>query len=485
MIATPLTFFLHILIVVGLGLRIIYRKLAVNTALAWLIIIAALPFFGVGFYFLFGDHKLGRKRLNLGRRIRAYYQKAFGIEADDELAREIETSDYFKDLSKVISKETGFYPSDGNTIKLLSTSEKTISNIISDIDAAKKTCLMEFYIIDPAGKVESVLDAVIGAAERGVDCKILADALGSRAFFRSKWPEKMRDAGVEIQPSLSVGSIKSISKRTDLRNHRKLVIIDQKIGYIGSFNLVDPECFNSDKDCGEWVDIMVRVQGHAVSSFLCVFNTDFLFDTVGSEFDRDAMDELPNETPSNQHNRDAVLQLIPSGPEMSSSLIYETLVSAIFGAREKIVIITPYFVPDESIRLALANAARRGLDVSIIVPKQVDSTMVKYASESMYRELLKAGVKIFRYTDGMLHTKAVLVDHEVSFVGTVNMDMRSFYLNLEVTMVVFDADFSSDMSKLTDTYLAKSNEVDLEFWEERSGFQQFKENVFRLVGPLL
>ena len=394
-------------------------------------------------------------------------------------------SPFFEDLSRVVAHETGFHPTMGNKIRLFDEAGHIFSSLIADIDKAQQSCFLEFYIVEAKGRVVQVLEALERAAKRGVQCRFLADDVGSRVFLKSQWRKRLEEAGVEVVRSLEVGIIKSLSKRTDLRNHRKLVIIDLSIGYIGSSNLVDPVEFKQEADVGQWVDIMARLEGHIVSSLAVVFNTDFIFDKVGGDYSQETLQKFPGETPSKEFERDAVLQLIPSGPEMRTSPIYEVVVAALFGARKSITVVTPYFVPDEALVLALTNAARRGINVMLVLPKRIDSIMARHASEAVYDELLEAGVIITRYQSGLLHTKAILIDEDVSFIGTVNMDMRSFYLNLEVTLAIYDKAFNLRLRDTVNHYVARAEPLELERWKARSKLKRFKENVLRLAAPLL
>ncbi|WP_026941783.1 cardiolipin synthase [Hellea balneolensis] len=485
MTSIPFTVVIHLLVVFGLGLRILYRRIAVNTTLAWLIIIASLPIGGAALYFLFGDHRLGRKRLKLGERIRSFYQEAYEVTSEDLGKSDLDVSPFFADLSHIVSCETGFHPSTGNKIKLFDEAGHILSAMAEDIDNAKQSCLLEFYIVEAKGRVLHVLEALERAAQRGVECRFLADDIGSRNFLKSDWRRRLEAAGVEVVSSLQVGIIKSLSKRTDLRNHRKLVIIDLAIGYIGSSNLVDPVEFKKEAEVGQWIDIMARLEGHAVSSLAVVFNTDFIFDKNGGDYTWESLSQFPQQTPSTDFARDTVLQLIPSGPEMRTSLIYEVVVAALYGAQSSIVIVTPYFVPDEALIMALTNAARRGIEVKIIIPNRIDSIMARYASEASYDALLEAGVTIKHYQSGMLHTKAIQIDAHISFIGTLNMDMRSFYLNLEVTLAIYDRAFASRLKETIDHYIERAIILDREAWTRRSKLKRFKENVLRLAAPLL
>lgn len=485
MLPSSLVFALHIVISVGLTFRLLYRKLAVSTTLAWIIILFSLPYIGIFFYFLFGDHRMGRKRLSQGTRIRQFYQRRYGIEEDPLMDVTLDVSPTMRALSQSVATHPGFPVTHDNKLELLEDTADILDRIVADIDGATNTCFFEFYIVEPEGRVVAVMEALVRAAKRGVDCNLLADSFGSKALFRSSWLHRLRKAGVDVEESLPVGVIKSLSQRSDLRNHRKLIAIDQAIGYIGSFNLVDPKFFKKDKDVGEWVDSMFRLEGRIVDSIGCVFNADYIFDCVGLEVDREALRDLPTDRPDVPPAGNVSLQLLPSGPETRDSPIHEWVVSAIFSAQRRVSIITPYFIPDETLTLALKAARKRGVAVDVIVPERIDSRLAQYASESVFEELLDAGIHIARYSDGLLHTKCVLVDDTVSMLGTVNMDTRSFYLNLELTLIAYDRDVSRLMDGLRERYLAKCTYIDPSDWAARSNWRRMTENILRLAAPLL
>jgi cardiolipin synthase len=474
---------LHICAAVGMSIRLISRKLNITVTLSWILLIVFLPIAGLTLYWLFGSQKLGRRRQKLGKRIREHYMDTYNLTEDSVDPADLDTDPHFNDLARAVEGMTGFAPMEGNKVKLLDTDKKIFAAMVEDIEAANETVFAEFYIIDPAGMPLDVLNALIKASERGCDVKLLADAIGSRPFFKSEWPDKLEAAGVDVVTSLPVGLIKSISKRTDLRNHRKLLILDQRVGYIGSCNLTDPKLFKPDD--GDWVDLMARIEGPFAESLSVILAADFIYDQTVGDFTRSDLDTFPSRTIHTKQKGPAVLQLAPSGPEMSQSVIYETIVSAIFSAQDRIRIVTPYFVPDEALLLALTNAARRGLDVELVLPADGDSIMVRYASAATFDALLSAGVKIGRFHGGMLHTKALIIDEDISLIGTVNMDLRSFHLNLEVTMIAYDETVNSDLNAIFENYLKETDWIDQEKWSERGRIDRAKENVFRLVSPLL
>ncbi len=445
----------------------------------------AMPIAGPVRYLLFGAHTLGERRLKLGRRIRAFYQDAYAVAGDDGAdAKGI--AEPFAALAGSITRESGFPVLARNRHEFLTDAGEVLKRIRQDIDAARDDCCLEFYIIDPKGRVEAVLNAVLDAAARGVACKILADDFGSKAFFRSPWPARLRAAGVSVVRSLPVSAIKSFSQRSDLRNHRKLLICDRSVVYMGSFNLVDPHLFKAGSHVGEWIDMAMRIEGQIVDALACVFNADYLLDEPGAPVGDTALRAFPLKTPEAPAPPGRVLmQLLPSGPEMANATIYEFIVSAIFNARRRVRVVTPYFIPDQAVLLALKSAARRGVDVQIIVPEKLDSRLGQFASQSSYDELLAAGVSILRFTDGLLHTKAVLIDDDVTVFGTVNMDLRSFYLNLELSLIIYEAGVTAELDAVIDTYAARSVALNRESWGARPSSQRFLENLLRLAGPLL
>ena len=485
LLPSSLVFALHILISVSLAFRLLYRKLAVSTTLAWIIILFSLPYFGIFFYFLFGDHRMGRKRLRQGARIRQFYSRRYGMTEDPLQDVVLEASHTMRALSQSVATHSGFPVTHDNKLELLEDAGSILDRIVADIDQATKTCFLEFYIVEPEGRVTAVMEALVRAAKRGVDCNLLADSFGSKALFRSSWLQRLRQAGVDVEASLPVGLIKSLSQRSDLRNHRKLIAIDQAIGYIGSFNLVDPKFFKKNKSVGEWIDTMFRLEGRIVDSLGCVFNADYIFDCVGLDVDREALRDLPTDRPEVAPAGDVSLQLLPSGPETRDSPIHEWVVSAIFAAHSRVSIITPYFIPDETLTLALKAARKRGVAVDVIVPERIDSKLAQFASESVFEELLAADIRIARYSDGLLHTKCVLIDDTISMVGTVNMDTRSFYLNLELTLIAYDRAVSGQLDEMRERYLDRCTYIDPEAWAMRSSWRRMTENILRLAAPIL
>ena len=482
---SSIPFLVHFSLSVLAAVRLLYRKLAVNTTLAWLFLLFGLPVVGVALYVLFGDHRLGGRRMKMGERLRSFFMQVFSVK-DAGIPPDIASVPRYAALSRSIQADTGFPVLTGLSPEFFAEAGDLYAAMQADIDAASDSICLEFYILDPAGRVGDVLAAVERAAQRGVDCKILADDFGSKPFFRSHWPTRLKKAGVQIVRSLRVNLFSSFFRRSDLRNHRKILVCDQRVGYVGSYNLADPKLFKADRGVGQWVDMMMRVEGPVVDALTSVCLSDFLFDSVGYQIGRADLNALPIvPRVGGGEGTPVSMQVLPSGPEMRNSTIYEVLVSAIFSAQRRLRIVSPYFIPDPSVQLALVSAAKRGIEVEIIVPERIDSRLAQFASQSSYKELLRAGVRLIRYRSGLLHTKLILVDDEIALFGTVNIDMRSFYLNLELTMVIYNAATSATLWQHSDTYLPDSTPLDPARWEQRPEWHKFLENILRLASPIL
>ncbi|MCG2875935.1 cardiolipin synthase, partial [Obesumbacterium proteus] len=281
--------------------------------------------------------------------------------------------------------------------------------------------------------------------------------------------------------ALKVNLMRVFLRRMDLRQHRKVVLIDNFIAYTGSMNLVDPRFFKQDAGVGQWIDVMARMEGPVATTMGIIFSCDWEIETGKRILPPEPeYHSLPFEEESGH-----TIQVIASGPGFPDELIHQALLTSVYSAREQLIMTTPYFVPSDDLLHAICTAAQRGVDVSIIVPKKNDSMMVGWASRSFFTELLEAGVKIYQFEGGLLHTKSVLVDGQLSLVGTVNLDMRSLWLNFEITLVIDDDGFGADLACVQDDYIARSTLLDHAEWLKRPLWQRVVERLFYFFSPLL
>lgn len=330
------------------------------------------------------------------------------------------------------------------------------------------------------GRADDVSRALLRAAHRGVQCYVLVDDIGSAQFLKSTWYDQFCEAGIILQSALKVSFFSALFARADIRLHRKIIIIDHEIGYSGSMNVADPLFFKRDENIGQWVDAMVRAKGEIVKSLHHLFTFDWNVNN-----DSNPIPAFKYQAPPFDISDRANVMLVPSGPGSSSDANMRIMLEAIYQAKKSIHIVTPYFVPTEALVLALQNAAVRGVDVQLIIPEKSDSKLVTYASHRYFDDLLQAGVRIFFFQNGVLHTKSLLVDNEVSLFGTVNMDMRSMHINYELMLLVLDNSFCDKINKMHDDYRQQSRPISLVRWYHRPLLERMKEGASYLLSPLL
>ncbi len=480
-IITTSIFLADLAIRIGLSLRIIMRKREASVTLAWLVIILLLPFAGAVIYLLFGENRIGQKRSeHVAENISFFKKWAANLEERHKV-----NWDNINPECRPIDTQAfsifGLPTVAGNRLEIIEDADTFFTTLIADIDQARESCFLEFYIWHEGGHADAVAAALIRAVSRGVKCRVLVDSIGSDAFLKSASALEMKAKGIKISESLAAGFFRALFVRIDLRNHRKIVLIDGEIGYTGSQNLVDPKYFKQGEDVGQWVDTMVRVHGPVVEKMTATF----LFDWhVESGINLNELEE-PVKIKPIQRTGSAPIQLIPSGPGYAENGIHDLLLTTLYAARKELILTTPYFVPDNAILAALKSAARRGVDVIIIVPEKNDSRLVHYASRARYGELARSGVKIMAFQGGLLHSKTITVDNDFSLIGSVNLDMRSFWLNFELTLFVYNREFTGQLRAVQQKYMQSSTLLDDKHFDKRSFFSRLKENCALLVGPLL
>lgn len=474
---------LHGVMVVALSVRVIMVRPAVGVALAWILFISSSPFVGAAFYLLIGERRIGYRRMKGFESLRVNYRQI----AEASFQKGMTDVDWSrhpaeaKSMDRIGRKLIGFPTVRGCGHRLHSDTQEILQAIARDVDSAEASVFMEFYIWQGGGSADDVLEAVIRAAKRGVYCCLLIDALGARPWWKSEQPRRLKEVGVHLLPALPVGIIRTFIGRTDLRLHRKIVVIDSQVAWTGSMNLVDPRYFKQNSDVGQWVDAMVRLEGSVVVPLAATMIGDWVLESDSSIETMIDRGQLRLVEPKGT----ADIQVIPSGPGESGDAQLQMILTLLNSARSEIVLTTPYLVPDESLQRAIRGAAARGVVVRLIVPERVDSLLTRYASRSYFDELLNSGVEVYLYRKGLLHTKSITVDGATAMFGTVNLDMRSIWLNYEVALYVYDDDFTVGVRTLQQSYMNDSDRLDPEAWSKRSLANQFLESTFRLMSPLL
>lgn len=474
---------LHAIIVIAVSIRVIMRRPANGVALAWLFLTAAVPFLGGLIYLLIGERRVGLRRARRSALLHGDYVKLAQHMIGEGLTRV--NWDRHRPEARAMDRLgmslVGVPTVSGSEGHLYAQSEQVLRAIAADIDRAQTSVLMEFYIWNAGGAADDVLEALIRAAQRGVACRVLVDALGARPWWKGPQPKRLRDAGVQLRPALPVGLFQALVSRNDLRLHRKIVIIDGQVAWTGSMNLVDPRYFKQEAHVGQWVDAMVRFQGTVVAPLAMTVVGDWMLETAEPIKTIIASSGLGLVQPQGSED----VQVIPSGPGQGDDGLLQMLLAVVNSAREELVLTTPYFIPDDSLLRALRGAAARGVRVEMILPEKVDSLLTRFASRSYYDELMSTGVHINLYRKGLLHTKSMTADGRIAMFGTVNLDMRSLWLNYEVALFVYGTEFAGELHALQQSYLADCQRLVPEQWAKRPRIQRFVENTLRLVSPVL
>jgi len=479
--AAALVFVADLLIRLGLSTRVIMRRLPVGVSLAWLFVVLVFPFAGAFAYLMFGELRLGRRRAERAAALHDPYQQWLTELKDRALADVSGAGGAAPSLSELIENSVGIPTLPGNEFELLKDWESALRSLIRDIDGSQRTCHLEFYIWNAGGLADEVGEALIRAAGRGVTCRVLLDDVGSRPFLRGPWPARLRSAGVQLDSALRANVLRLLFVRYDLRMHRKIVVIDGRVAYTGSLNLVDPRHFKQDAGVGEWIDAMVRIVGPAVEPLAITFLEDWALETGASLASLEATGDVHPLRPRGTTS----VQVVPSGPVQADRTMERILLTTIYRAREELILTTPYFVPDESMLQALLSAVQRGVNVTLIVPENVDSRLVQWASRAFLGDLAAAGVRVLLFRDGLLHTKSLTADGYLSLFGSLNLDPRSLHLNFEITLALYDDAFTKQLRDLQLEYAESSREMTPQESLDRTPMQRLLENSARLVGPLL
>jgi len=437
-----------------------------NSARAWLLLIFVEPYAGLVIYSVFGRAYLPRQRRQRQKEAGGFIRETPAVRAaplDDRVS--------LPPAARLTRKLGDFPVVAGNRVELLSDYGGAMDQLVRDIDAARETVHLLYYIVEPDETGWKVGEAVVRAARRGVACRVLMDGLASKPGLKVMAP-RLREAGGEVIALLPPGSR---GTRRDLRNHRKIAVLDGRVGYAGSQNLVNAHGYKG-RDL-TYEELVLRIEGPVVSQLQAVFLTDLFLET-GKRLEGALFPQLAplGSVPA---------QLLPSGPTYRAENNQRVFIQLLYEARKRVVLTSPYFVPDAAFVEAMQAAAQRGVAVHLVTPKQVDQLLVRLAQESFYAGLLEAGVRIHLYRPRFLHAKHMSVDGDVAVVGSSNLDLRSFELNEEVMVLCYDPEVTERLAALQERYLEESDELTLAAWQARSRVRATAQQMARLVDSLL
>ncbi len=454
---------------------IVIRNRRPSTALAWLAFIYFIPWVGFIVFLLVGQRPLGRRRIVQYHEAHQWAQIPIRRALQSPHITHPVVAPEQDDLVMLCERLIGLPIVGGNEVSFISESTRFIDQLVDDVDRAERHVNMLFYIFKDDETGRQVADALCRAARRGVVCRLLADSVGSKSLFKNL-RRPLEDAGVQIVEALPAGLFRRQFRRIDLRNHRKIAIIDGVIGYTGSQNIVNPDYGHNR--IGAWQDLMMRIVGPAVLELQYVFFDDWSAERGANP---DARDAFPAPiTPG-----EIAMQIIPSGPDDSTDVFRNVTLAAINEAEKRVILTTPYFVPDEPLMLALQLTVLRGVRVDLVIPERCDHPLVGAAAQSHYTALLKSGVNVHLHKKGLLHSKTLCVDNAFALVGSGNLDCRSFFLNFELGVLLYGSEVTGRLRAEQEDYIAQSQLLDAEQWSNQPAWRTFGRNIAALMSPLL
>lgn len=449
-----------------------------SSRIAWIVVILGVPFLGLLAYALLGEITIGQSRLKRMTDIIARLPdpaSAPGYEATRALGLPARTEDLFA-VGHALSR---YGPVSGNRAELMADADGTFDRVVADIDAATDHAHLLFYAWLDDRNGRRVAAALARAARRGVACRVMVDDLGSWGITKaSPWAE-MEAAGVRLGVSLPLGNplLRLAKGRIDMRNHRKVIVIDDRIAYCGSQNCAAPE-FGATPPCVLWIDTMMRFEGPVARQCQHLFAGDWMTFVKEDISDMLVRPVVPGEG-------DVTAQLVAAGPGQRHATMPEMFQTLMYAARRELIITTPYYVPDEPLQSALCAAGWRGIDVTLVLPAESDHWVVSGAGKSHYQELLEAGVKVCEFTEGMLHAKTLTLDGEFGLVGSANLDRRSFDLNFENNVLFSDPVATAALRERQQQFIACSRRVTTEEVAAWPAWRRLAHNAVSLLNPLL
>lgn len=462
-------------------LRILYETLSPTKTMAYLLLVFFVPVAGILFYLAFGVNywkkKLYNKKMSEDEMLLAAVTS--GIEHyNDAMLKKIDVEQgQMGELAAMLIRDLQTPLTRHNEVTLLVNGEEKFPEMLADIAAAKDHVHIEYYIFEQDEIGSQIIELLIKKAKEGVEVRFIYDDFGSPTI-KKKLEKRMRDAGIEVHPFHKI-LFYLLANRLNYRNHRKIVVIDGNIGYVGGINVSD-KYHNNGKHQVFWRDTHLKIKGTGVYYLQYLFITDWNFCCPNS-----LKPEAKHFGQVDKTLKPTYVQVVGSGPDSIQPSILFSMLQAIYLAKEELLITTPYFIPGESVVHAMRIAALSGLKVKLLVPGKSDSKLVNYAAQAYYHDLLLAGVEIYLYQKGFVHAKTLVADGKLSIVGTANMDIRSFELNFEVNAIIYDDEFSEKMRRVFYADLQHAEKINAEQWLKRPFIKKMPEKVARLLSPSL
>ena len=475
---TSLTLILLYAVQIAIILRVLLRGgLLPTVRLGWVMVIGIIPLLGILLYLFFGEIRLARAKAQRIFLVRQRFSDLMTQGPADTAAPDGMVRPAFATGQAT----SGMPPVPGNRATLLPEGEAQLDDLIAEIGTSSHSVHILFYIWLPDTAGTRLAEAVISAAKRGVAVRILVDDLGSRPLIRSPLWSRMETAGISLARAFPLGNpaVSILFQRLDLRNHRKIAIVDNRVTWCGSRNAADA-AFAPKARFGPWVDILMRIEGPLVRQMQAVFLQDWLLYAQDNEILSDLILAPQPVTPGG-----FVGQVIATGPDQSATSLSDTMCAMLYGACERVMVTTPYYIPDQQTQAAICAAALRGVTVTMILPARNDNWIVGAASESHYEELLSSGVRLHAFLPGLLHSKILTVDGRLALIGSTNMDRRSFNLNYENSLLIDSRSITAALDLVQQGYIDRATAVTAAQVGRWSVLRRIRNNSIALAEPLL
>lgn len=473
---------LYIIFITWLCVRILLDTDSPHKAVIYIFLAIAIPVFGALLYFIFGINyrrkKLYKRKMRSDKEAYNKLQSDINFTEDSRLPMEQTGLDQFKSLARLINQEKNL-SSDNNRVELIINGENKFPDVFEAIKNACHHIHLEYYIFNSDEIGNELGNLLIKKAREGVEIRLVYDDFGSMSID-NKFIRELRKAGVKTACFQEIKWY-VLANRVNYRNHRKIIIIDGLIGYVGGINVSD-KYINGRNKVPFWRDTHLKIEGYSVFALQNLFINDWNF-CCDEKIDFSSA-YFPVDKEAEKFGNQFV-QITASGLDSEYPNILYSLVLAIYLAREEVLITTPYFIPESTFLDALKIADLREVDVKILVPAESDSMLTDAVSRSYYRELLEAGVEIYQYNKGFIHAKTMVCDGKLSMVGTANMDQRSFDLNFEVNAVIYDGRFGNELKNRFYEDLEDTEQLDLAEWRSRPFYKIIYERLLRIISPIL
>ena len=468
----------------SVALAILSERREPAATIAWLMTVTFLPVIGIIAYYALARTRFRRQfraRAAVNRQadevLAMYVQQRLGDFDETALLRLKPTEQNLIELAANSAQfRSGGPPFAGNSVELFFDPARKYEALKQAIRSARSHVHLEYYIFRGDGIGSELRDLLIERAKEGIEVRVLYDGIGSLRTYRSDFFAELEGAGGEVAAFLPPHFARVI-ERVNFRNHRKIAVVDGAVGFVGGMNIGD-EHLGLNHAVGAWHDSHVRIDGPAVAELQRIFLTDWLFTTGGSVAESHHFPEVTR-------GGEELVQIVSSGPDCRWPTIQQLYFQAITTATTRVLIATPYFVPDPSILAALETAALRGVDVRVMLPSKTDVRIVTSAARSYYEELLEAGIRIFEFGDGFLHSKTIAVDGRYGCVGSANMDVRSFTLNFEASAFVHSRRFAQALARQFEADMASAVEIDLDTFRRRPRIKKFGQSIAQLLSGIL